>query len=381
MEHAKKSSQDLGKVSALPVSVSIIVPTLNERANIGATITAVEQTLTKPDWEIIFVDDNSSDGTGEYVRELSQSDRRLRLISRHNRRGLASAVVEGALAASGDIILVMDGDLQHDENLLPSMIDAVRAGDADIVAASRFLTSEGTRGLANDQRRAMSRNGTSLVNRFFGLDLTDPLSGFFAIRRHAFVEAIPHLSALGYKILLDIVVSSPSRLRVKELPFVLRERQRGTSKLDGKVLYEFLLFFIDKTIGRFLSVPVQFLSFAMVGSLGVIVHMAVLATLYSGLKTSFMLAQGAATVVAMIFNFTLNNLITYFDRQLHGWRFLRGLALFSLLCSIGIVANVSVATVIHNRFENLLYVVPALCGILVSMSWNFAATNLLVWKK
>ncbi len=365
----------------LLISVSIIVPTLDEKENIEALVAGVDKVLTEPDWELIIVDDDSSDGTADFVRHLSRSDRRLRLISRHNRRGLSTAVVEGVLAASGEIVVVMDGDLQHDEALLPLLIETIRAGDADIASASRFLVPEGISGLSSSNRLSMSRNGTGMANRCFRLNLTDPLTGFFAIRRDIFVAAIPYLSELGYKILLDIVVSSPTRLKVVEMPFILRTRMNGTSKLDGKVLFEFLLFFIDKTLGRYLPVPIHFLSFSIIGGLGVFVHMAILAILYSELQADFMLAQGAATAVALVFNFTLNNSITYFDQRLHGWAFTRGLLLFAALCSVGIVANVSVATIMHNRYESLIYIVPALCGILISVSWNFAATNLLVWKK
>jgi len=224
---------------ATPTQLSIVIPTYNERENVGELVRRIEAVLNGIAWEIVFVDDNSPDGTAEQVRGLARADRRVRLISRHNRRGLASAVVEGALAASAEIVAVMDGDLQHDEAVLPEMFRTVAQDQADIVSASRFLSENGADGLSSEQRVQISNTGIRLANKLFGLEMTDPLTGFFVVRRDVIKRALPELSELGFKILLDLVASTPGPLRVKEVAFRFRSRVHGDSKLDNRVMYDF----------------------------------------------------------------------------------------------------------------------------------------------
>ena len=201
----------------------MIVPTYNEKANIAPMVVSLDRALGSLQWEVVFVDDGSPDGTAEEVRAIARVDRRVRLISRHNRRGLASAVVEGGLAAVGEIVAVMDGDLQHDESVLPELYRRVASGEADIASASRFLEDHAREGLSSDQRLALSNRGISMANRFFGLQLTDPLTGFFALRRDKLEAAVPRLSGLGFKILLDLITSM-DKPRVSEVPFRFSQR-------------------------------------------------------------------------------------------------------------------------------------------------------------
>ena len=224
--------------------LSVVVPTYNESKNIPEMVRRLNETLKDISWELIFVDDSSPDGSADVVRSIAREDHRIRLISRHNRRGLASAVVEGALAASADVVAVMDGDLQHDESVLPDMYYKVRDGEADVVSASRFLREDGADGLSSATRVAISNNGIKLSNFVFNLKMTDPLTGFFVVRRDVVRRALPELSELGFKVLMDVIVSAKPRPRVLEVPFKFRERQHGESKLDNKVMYEFFLFFI-----------------------------------------------------------------------------------------------------------------------------------------
>lgn len=276
--------------------LSVVVPTFNESKNVGEMVRRLDATLSGVPWEVIFVDDASPDGTADIVRSMAREDHRVRLISRHNRRGLASAVVEGALAASADIVAVMDGDLQHDESVLPGMYQMVRNGEADVVSASRFLTEDGADGLSSQTRVAISNNGIKLSNWVFNLDMTDPLTGFFVVRRDVVRRALPDLSELGFKVLMDIIISAQPRPRVKEVPFKFRERVHGESKLDNRVMYEFFLFFIEKKISSILPLPARFLSFAFINSIGILVHLAVLFPLMLILgEGSFINAQIVAT--------------------------------------------------------------------------------------
>lgn len=364
-----------------PIQLSVVIPTFNERENVKLLHERLANALSTISWEAVFVDDFSPDGTSEAVRALARQDARVRLIFRHNRRGLSSAVVEGCLAASADIVAVMDGDLQHDEQVLMDLYKSVASGAADIATASRFLGVETVTGLASAKRQRLSERGIQLANRLLGLHLTDPLTGFFVTRRSVFLGALDRLSELGFKILLDLIVSSEPRPRVVELPFNFQKRLHGESKLDNAVMYDFLLFLIDKTLGRVLPVPARFYSYGVVGGFGVFVHMATLFVVHSLAGLTFSTAQGVSTVVALISNFTLNNFITYFDKRLFGLEFVRGFLVYALVCSVGVVGNIGVASVLHERFNSASYVVPAFVGILVGVVWNFAASNVFVWKQ
>lgn len=362
-----------------PLLLSVIVPTFNERDNIAEIVRRLEATLPPQSWEVIFVDDASPDGTAAGVRALARTDRRVRLISRHDRRGLSSAVVEGVLAAAADIVAVMDGDLQHDESVLPGMVEQVRTGRADLVAASRFLSPDGADGLSSDARLAISTSGIRLANAVFGLDMSDPLTGFFVVRRDVVERALPELSGLGFKILLDIITSSHPRPRVVEVPFRFRARQHGESKLDKRVMYDFFLFFLEKKVSRFIPVPARFISFAMINAIGILVHLAAFVPLAGGL--GFARAQLVATLIAMAFNYTVNNEVTYSDRKLRGGKFYVGFVIFAVLCSLGVVANVGVASMLHQGYPGLVALLPAAAGAFVTVVWNYVATHVFVWGR
>jgi dolichol-phosphate mannosyltransferase len=381
-EPGQRGAQVLGVQTRQAVELSVVIPTYNEKENVAAIVASLERVLGADGWEVIFVDDASPDGTAEAVRKLGRFDRRVRLISRHNRRGLASAVVEGGLAASGEFIAVMDGDLQHDEAVLPELYRRVADGEADIAAASRFLEDHAREGLSSDKRLRMSNTGITMANRFFGLELTDPLTGFFVVRRDLLEKTVPHLSGLGFKILLDLVTSMDPPPRVSEVPFRFRQRAAGESKLDRRVMYDFMLFFLEKWIGRFAPIPGTWLSLALVSSLGLLVHLAVVIPAVSVLGIAFVPAQIAGTAAAMFATFSAHNLISHRDSTLRGRRFWTGFAVFSLLCAIGVFANVGVATLIRTDFPELVYVVPALAGAMISVVWNFAASKAFArWKK
>ncbi|MEO0466073.1 MAG: glycosyltransferase family 2 protein [Pseudomonadota bacterium] len=361
--------------------LTVVVPTFNESKNVGEMVRRLDETLSGMAWEIIFVDDASPDGTADIVRSMARSDQRVRLISRHNRRGLASAVVEGALAASADIVAVMDGDLQHDESVLPGMYQILADGEADVVSASRFLTEDGADGLSSQTRVAISNNGIKLSNAVFNLDMTDPLTGFFVVRRDVVRRALPDLSELGFKVLMDIIISAEPRPRVKEVPFKFRERQHGESKLDNRVMYEFFLFFIEKKISSVLPLPARFLSFAFINSIGILVHLAIFLPLTILIGMGFGAGQLIATIIAMGFNYTVNNLVTYSDRKLKGAKFYLGFIVFGVLCSLGVIANVGIATSLHDDYPQMIAALPAIAGALITVVWNYVATAAFVWGR
>ncbi len=361
------------------VELSIIVPTYNEKENITALIMRIDTCLAKQSdhsWEIIFVDDDSPDGTAELIRSLSRDDRRIRCMQRLNRRGLSSACIEGMLASSASYLAVMDADLQHDERLLPHMLETLKAGDDDLVVGSRYVAG-GSVGEWGPVRARISSLATRLSHLVLRVPVSDPMSGFFMLRRSAFLGTARHLSGVGFKLLFDIIASSPQPLRLKELPYTFRTRQFGESKLDGHVGWEYLLMLLDHVFGRY--VPIRFLSFALVGSLGVGIHLLVLALLFEGLEVAFLPSQIIATLVAMTTNFALNNVLTYRDMRLRGWRWLRGWLSFSAACGLGAVANISIAA--HLFEKGTAWILAALAGITVGTVWNYAITAVYTWKK
>ena len=368
-----KRSGDAG--ARAPV-LSIVVPTFNERDNVRELVRRLDRCLDGFAWEVMFVDDDSPDGTLDVLHELSRADPRVRSLQRIGRRGLASAVVEGILATSSPVVAVMDCDLQHDEALLPDMLEELRGGECELVVASRYMAAGGVGDWAKS-RLFFSRVATTLADMILRSQLTDPMSGFFMIRRDAFDRAVRQLSNQGYKILLDILLSAQPRLRVREIPYTFRQRLRGESKLDSIAVLDYLALLIDKVIGHI--VPLRFMMFACVGGVGLIVHMTALATLNRGIGISFVVADSCAAVIAMTFNFFLNNLLTYRDMRLRGfWPILRGLLSFSAVCAIGAAANVGIAVVLFQR-DHAWWLAGA-AGIFVSAIWNYTATSIFTWR-
>lgn len=355
--------------------LAIIVPTLNERDNIDPLVALLDRTLAGERWQVVFVDDDSTDGTLEVLHRLAQSRDNVSVLRRVGRRGLSSACIEGMLSTVAPELAVMDADLQHDETLLPRMLAMLREGPRDIVIASRFAAGGNADGLSSTERRHMSRLGNALARRLTRAPLTDPLSGFFVLRRSLLDQVVHDLSGTGFKLLVDILASSPSVPRYAEIPMGLRPRRAGESKLDSQVIREFGMLVADKTLGRW--VPVRFVLFVMVGLMGVAVHLAVLGALLKGAGVAFESAQIAATVVAMTSNFVVNNAFTYRDRRLRGWAFLRGLLSFYLVCAIGAVINVRVASLVFDA--GLLWVLAGMAGAAVGAVWNFGVSSIVTW--
>jgi dolichol-phosphate mannosyltransferase len=355
----------------------VVIPTFNERDNIGPLLEKLAHALEGIRWEVVFVDDDSTDGTVAALQEACSADWRVRSVRRLGRRGLASAVVEGIQSNFAPFIAVMDADLQHDERLLAPMLEILRKDEADVVVGSRYLTEDGL-GDWDQRRRTVSAVATQLSRLVLrGRDLTDPMSGFFMLKRSVFDGAVRRLSQEGYKILLDILASSAAALRIKEVPYVFGLRQHGQSKLDSLVVLDYLMLLLDKLIGRW--IPARFIMFTAVGSIGVVLHMAVLA---AALKygVGFLPAQTIATVIAIGGNFFLNNALTYRDKRLKGLgQILLGLVSFYLVCSVGAVANVGIANFLF--VENYAWWVSGICGILVGAVWNYATSALFTWRK
>lgn len=361
------------------LELAVVVPTFNERANVATLVAKLDQALADHIWEVVFVDDDSPDGTADEARRIGRVDPRVRVIQRLGRRGLSSACIEGMCATAAPIVAVIDGDLQHDETLLPAMLDLLAKDEAlDLAVGSRFVAGGGT-GKWDGDRVAKSAFATRLSRRVLKADLTDPMSGFFMIRTEIVRRLAPQLSAIGFKILLDLMTASPRPLAFAELPYTFRVRTEGESKLDHVVAMEYLIALYDRRFGRF--VPARFAMFSTIGVLGVGLHMAVLSLVYLVLGTSFLIAQIVATAAAMTANFFLNNALTYRDRRLKGWRqLLDGWVSFCAVCAVGAAANVGVAAFLHD-VRSGAWVASALTGVLVGAVWNYALSSRFTWGR
>ena len=371
-----EAQQSGAAAPAVPPLLSIIVPTLNERENIQPLLTLITAALPNTAWEVIFVDDDSRDGTPEHVRAQARRDPRVRCVQRIGRRGLATACMEGVLACASPYIAVMDADLQHDERLLPQMLQVLDNGAADLVIGSRYVPGGGV-GDWSSGRVRMSGLATRLARVICKADVADPLSGFFMCRREVFEAALRRMSGQGFKVLLDLLASSPEPPRVRELPYSFRERQHGESKLDAMIAWEYGMLLADKLVGRF--VPVRFALFGLIGGLGLIVHLGTLWLALNLLGIEFAAAQAVATIVAMTSNFVLNNQFTYRDQRLRGLGLLRGLVVFYLICGVGAVANVGVASYAFNSSHT--WWLAGVAGAVVGSVWNFAMSSVFTWRR
>jgi dolichol-phosphate mannosyltransferase len=371
-----KAFEQAGSTPAvIGVELAVVIPTFNERDNVGHLLDCLQRALSGLSWEAIFVDDDSPDGTAHFLRELAQQNSRVRVIHRIGRRGLASACVEGVLSSSAPYFAVIDADMQHDEAILPQMLKELKDDGLDIVVGSRY--TEGGSVLGWDKtRQLISRVAGRAARLVSKADLKDPMSGFFLMRRRVFDEVVRNLSQQGFKILLDLFASAPRPLRFAELPYQFRPRAHGESKLDSMVAWEYGMLLADKLFGQY--VPPRLVLFGAIGALGLLVHMAVLAVaLYGGL--AFTASQTIAVLVAMTFNFTLNNQFTYRDQRLRGWGWVRGLLSFCVVCSVGAIANVGIAAFVYAG-ESIWWL-AGLAGALVGSVWNYALSAFFTWKR
>jgi dolichol-phosphate mannosyltransferase len=356
------------------MTLTVVVPCFNERANVAPMVAALDLALAGLDWEVVFVDDDSPDGTAEAARELARGDARVRCIRRVGRRGLSSAVIEGALSSSAEYVAVIDGDMQHDETRLPEMLRAVAAG-ADMAVGSRHVEGGDSSGLSSPLRVKLSNTGIRVAQIVTGTSIGDPMSGFFLLRRAMFERLAGRLTGQGFKILLDLILASPERLNIAEIPYKFRPRVAGESKLDALVLLQFAGLLIDKALHG--TVPLRFISFALVGAFGVLINLVVLQAARAA-GADFTTAQTIGTIIAMVANFQLNNQLTYRAQRLKKAKAWRGLVLFLAVCSLGAFANIGIAKALYAEHGSGLLAGAA--GAAIGVVWNYAVSATLVWR-
>lgn len=362
-----------GHSRAAALELGVVIPTFKEAPNVAPLLAKLEAALEGVAWQAIFVDDDSPDGTAAVVKAIAVTDPRVICLHRIGRRGLAGAVIEGAMASAAPYVAVIDGDLQHDETLLPQMLSALQQDRADVVVGSRYLASVASDASALGARReAGSRLANWLGRRVLRAEVTDPMSGFFMLRREMVEAVAPTLATSGFKVLFDILASQKSPPRYLELPYEFRARNAGDSKLDNGVVVQYLGLLAAK-LSRDLISP-RFIMFAVVGASGVAVNLGVLRLL---LPVGFAAAQLIAALAAMTSNYLINNAVTYRDRRKRGLALISGYFKFVVLCSVPLAANVAVATMVYERGPS--WWVAGVAGAVVAAVWNYVTTSRAVW--
>ena len=370
------SGQDAVTTKHSFLELSVVIPTYKERQNIAPLLAALQASLQGINWEVIFVDDHSPDHTADEVRALALSNPRVRILERIGRRGLSSACIEGMMASPAPSLAVMDADMQHDETALPEMLRLLQQKHLDVVVASRRVKG-GSMGEFARERVRLSDLGSRVSRLVCNCDVTDPMSGFFVVNSEFFRAAVPRLTGTGFKLLVDILASSPRAPRIAEVPYRFRKRLTGESKLDVNVELEYLFLILDKMLGRYL--PTRFLLFVVVGAFGLLIHLSILAIFHFLDSAAFAKGQVVATLSAMMFNFFLNNVVTFRDRRLKGWALARGLVTFYAACSVGVLINLSFAD--RLLAAGLPWYLAGLSGVAISSFWNYGVNAIVTWRR
>jgi dolichol-phosphate mannosyltransferase len=357
-------------------SLTIVVPTYNERGNIRPLLEALDRNLSVGDWKVIFVDDDSPDKTAGEVQMCQSTYSNVELISRVGRRGLSSACIEGFTVATTPFVAVIDADLQHDESILIEMLRLLRDGKAEMVVGTRFKGFGSTGAGLPPLRKFISQSAALLTRVFFRVEMSDPMSGFFMMKREVFEQVSNKLSAVGFKIMMDLVINHRGKLSVMEVPYTMRARHAGESKLDWAVAFEYVAMLISLRLNKLVSPA--FVTFSAVGSVGLFVHAVVLYFVSFYQQTTFLASQGVATFVAMTTNFFLNNEITFRRKKLHGHAMLPGLLSFYVVCSLGAVINLAISQLLYSA--GAFYMVAGISGALLAAVWNYLTTSKSVWR-
>ena len=359
------------------IALTIVVPTYNEKLNVRPLVSLLDKALVDINWEVVFVDDNSPDGTADEVRELARTRLDVRVIHRIGRRGLSGACIEGILSSAAPYVAVMDGDLQHDETVLISMIASFNADpELNLVIGSRNVEGGSSGNGLSGMRSFGSDVATVIARKLLKIQVQDPMSGFFMIKLESFREVVGELQRQGFKILTDLLSASRGSWKIKEIPFVFKERQYGQSKMDSAVTLEYFGLILARLTGG--AISIRFVLFLFVGLTGILVQLLMVGIFLNVMFLSFFCSQILAVILAMTSNFFLNNILTYRDQSLSGKYILFGLLSFYFVCSLGAVANVAVANLVYNFVP--LWILASFSGSVISSLWNFMSSKWLTWR-
>ena len=357
--------------------LSIVIPTYNEKDNISKILEMLSLALGNVQYEIIFVDDNSPDGTANEVKIYMRKFSNLHLIHRIGRRGLSGAIIEGVFAAKSEIVAVMDCDLQHDESKLLEMMDLFsKSTSLDLVIGSRFTEDGEISDKAFSKIRELgSKVTTLLIKKFMQIKSTDPLSGFFMVKRETFLKYSDNLQTQGFKVLADFLAMSGKFIEIEEVGYKFKNRIAGESKMSLLTVLELFSLVLSQIFKG--KISIRFILFCMVGVSGIFVQL--LITGFSMLLINqFSTSQTVGIFAAMTSNYFLNNYITFQERRLKSLDLVRGLVSFYFICSLGAFANIAVATYVFSLSSNWL--ISSFLGAVFGAVWNFTLSSIFTWK-
>ncbi len=375
---ASTSGTDAGEP---PIYFSLIIPTYNECKNVKTIIEKLSQLLDGSipgDYELIVVDDDSPDRTWEVAQSLTADYPQLRVMRREHERGLSTAVIRGWQVARGEVLGVIDADLQHPPETLLQLLAEIKRG-ADVAAASRHVTDGGVSDWSV-VRRFLSRGaqtvGLVILPGVVGR-VSDPMSGYFMVRRSCIAGKT--MNPAGYKILIEVLGRGDIRW-IGEVGYVFQERQEGESKVTWKQYIEYLRHLLRLRFARW---PMgKFVRFGIVGFSGVFVNMGVLYVLRDIVNWELTRSLIIAAELAIISNFLWNDLWTFGDiskRQPGNRQRLKRLLKFNTICLMGLILNVLLVNLMFNVFGMNAYLANLIAIVAVTL-WNFWINMKLSWR-
>jgi dolichol-phosphate mannosyltransferase len=370
----------------------VITPTFNEAQNVGPLIDLLEAALVDVDHEILVVDDDSPDRTWEVAEAIAERVPAVKVIRRFSSPGLSQAVLAGMEVARGEVLAVIDADMQHDETRLPAMVKLITSGEADVVVGSRAAEG-GSYGDWSKPRRFVSWVATMIAQVLLRVPVTDPMSGFFAISRETYRRLGPTINPQGFKILLEFVGRRNANLRIREVGFTFRNRTAGETKMSPSVIRSYLLAVFELRLGR--QLKPQFVMYCLVGISGFVVNLAVFALAEAfdlgavdiGLDRKLRWSLILGIVASILWNFALHNTMTFYEHRFRGIDMIRGLLLFTVVSAIGILIHVAIFQFLESTGwgTGVLRLRPArllhdAIGMLVALFSNYFLNMNAVWR-
>jgi len=359
--------------------VTIIIPTFNESENIRNLLNQLIKLEEFYYIEIIVVDDNSTDKTADIVKQISKTKHAVRILSRIGRSGLASAIKEGIINATGEIAVVMDGDGQHEPSSIIEGIKLLNSKNCDLVLGSRFHKKSYIKGLSSKREK-----GSTWANKFARRSLpnqyrflTDYMTGFFILKINTTIDLVKNLNINGFKFLYELLSLSKGSLKVSEFPLIFQERRGGNSKLDVAVFWDFLISLIHTLTLRLF--PRRAISFALVNFSGILVQLTINKIISDNTNILFETALSISVLCGATSNYLINNILTFRSRRLKGGRLILGLSKFLIVSILPLIANVGIASAFYNLISKNSFLAQ-LAGILLTFIWNYLASSRFVWN-
>ncbi|MDH4262081.1 MAG: glycosyltransferase family 2 protein [Spirochaetia bacterium] len=361
--------------SAEKYDLSVILPTFNEKENIILILDKIRKVLKNESYQIIVVDDNSPDGTWEIAQHYSKKLSNIQVIRRLNMKGLSSAILEGFGSSNSKWMVVMDADLQHDEKILVEFIKAFEEG-YEIVLGSR-KTAGGGIGEWNALRRVISWVATKMALLIIKNNVSDPMSGFFGIRKEIFENSIDKINPRGFKLLLELLAHNPDS-KVHEIGFTFNKRLHGKSKLNTNVIIDYMEALYDLSFGKYL--PLRFLKYSIIGLTGLLLYQLFIWIGLNLLEISKYYSIALGIEAAILSNYFLNNFWTFRDYRHKSIYIITGLFSYHLISLAGVVINYSSTVILINQFKINIYT-ASIIGAVLSTLWNYRMNFQITWKK